>query len=230
MEIVVSDITCFKHKGIRWEWTYLLDVYNNEIIASSVTNKIGNSLPYYHCLEQLIEMKKEQNCPVSPHTDQGSDYNYGVHNCIGFYSVPALELKRRLFDDSDIIEPYAIELADREDELYALIQKRNRQGIVGSFLLRRSRETKCLKAYPLLKRNLTYIRAPRTFKAADLPKNSKNGRVWNLKVLTSLILKAVIIQLNCCLRIIRKSKIVIYCKSYILFCPDSNKENCYALE
>lgn len=177
LEIVVSDITCFKHKGIRWEWTYLLDVYNNEIIASSVTNKIGNSLPYYHCLEQLIEMKKEQNCPVSPHTDQGSDYNYGVHNCIGFYSVPALELKRRLFDDSDIIEPYAIELADREDELYALIQKRNRQGIVGSFLLRRSRETKCLKAYPLLKRNLTYIRAPRTFKAADLPKNSKNGRV-----------------------------------------------------
>ena len=177
LEIVVSDITCFKHKGIRWEWTYLLDVYNNEIIASSVTNKIGNSLPYYHCLEQLTEMKKEQNCPVSPHTDQGSDYNYGVHNCIGFYSVPALELKRRLFDDSDIIEPYAIELADREDELYALIQKRNRQGIVGSFLLRRSRETKCLKAYPLLKRNLTYIRAPRTFKAADLPKNSKNGRV-----------------------------------------------------
>ena len=136
LEIVVSDITCFKHKGIRWEWTYLLDVYNNEIIASSVTNKIGNSLPYYHCLEQLIEMKKEQNCPVSPHTDQGSDYNYGVHNCIGFYSVPALELKRRLFDDSDIIEPYAIELADREDELYALIQKRNRQGIVSSFLLR----------------------------------------------------------------------------------------------
>ena len=176
LEIVVSDITCFKHKGIRWEWTYLLDVYNNEIIASSVTNKIGNSLPYYHCLEQLIEMKKEQNCPVSPHTDQGSVYNYGVHNCIGFYSVPALELKRRLFDDSDIIEPYAIELADREDELYALIQKRNRQGIVGSFLLRRSRETKCLKAYPLLKRNLTYIRAPRTFKAADLPKNSKNGQ------------------------------------------------------
>lgn len=176
LEIVVSDITCFKHKGIRWEWTYLLDVYNNEIIASSVTNKIGNSLPYYHCLEQLIEMKKEQNCPVSPHTDQGSVYNYGVHNCIGFYSVPALELKRRLFDDSDIIEPYAIELADREDELYALIQKRNRQGIVGSFLLRRSRETKCLKAYPLLKRNLTYIRASRTFKAEDLPKNSKNGR------------------------------------------------------
>ena len=60
LEIVVSDMTCISHKGIRWEWTYLLDVFNNEIIASSVTNKIGSSLPYYHCLEQLIEKKKEQ--------------------------------------------------------------------------------------------------------------------------------------------------------------------------
>ena len=49
LEIVVSDMTCIKHKGILWEWTYLLDVFNNEIIASSVTNKVGSSLPYYHC-------------------------------------------------------------------------------------------------------------------------------------------------------------------------------------
>ena len=55
LEIVVSDMTCFRHKGSRWEWTYILDVYNNEIIASSVTNKIGSSLPYYDCLNMLIE-------------------------------------------------------------------------------------------------------------------------------------------------------------------------------
>ena len=74
LEIVVSDMTCFNHKGIRWKWRYFLDVYNNEIIASSVTNKIGNNLPYYHCLEQLIEMIKEQNYTVTLHTDQGSGY------------------------------------------------------------------------------------------------------------------------------------------------------------
>lgn len=75
LEIVVSDMTCFKHKGVRWEWTYMLDVYNNEIIASSVTNKTGSSLPYYHCLNTLIEKTKEQNCPVTLHTDQGSVYS-----------------------------------------------------------------------------------------------------------------------------------------------------------
>ena len=82
LEIVVSDMTCISHKGIRWEWTYLLDVFNNEIIASSVTNKIGSSLPYYHCLEQLIEKKKEQTYPGILHTDQGS-----VYSSTGFYQT-----------------------------------------------------------------------------------------------------------------------------------------------
>ncbi len=74
LEIVVSDMTCIMHKGICWEWTYLLDVLNNEIIASFVTNKVGSSLPYYHCLNELIKKKKEQNYPVILHTDQGSVY------------------------------------------------------------------------------------------------------------------------------------------------------------
>ena len=75
-------MTCIKHKGIRWEWTYLLDVFNNEIIASSVTNKVGSSLPYYHCLDYLIEKKKEQTYPVTLHTDQGS-----VYSSAGFYQA-----------------------------------------------------------------------------------------------------------------------------------------------
>ena len=45
--------------------TYLLDVFNNEIIANSVTNKAGRNLPYYHCLEILIEKRKEQSYPVN---------------------------------------------------------------------------------------------------------------------------------------------------------------------
>ena len=67
-------MTCIKHKGIRWEWTYLLDVFNNEIIASS--------LPYYHCLEYLINKKKKQTYPVTLHTDQGS-----VYSSTGFYQT-----------------------------------------------------------------------------------------------------------------------------------------------
>ena len=62
-------------------WTYLLDVFNNEI-ASSVTNKLGGNLPYYHCLEYLIDKKKEQSYPVTLHTDQGS-----VYSSTGFYQT-----------------------------------------------------------------------------------------------------------------------------------------------
>ena len=75
-------MTCIYHKGVGWEWTYMLDAYNNEIIASSVTNKIGSSLPYYHCLNKLIEKTKEQSYPVTLHTDQGS-----VYSSSGFYQT-----------------------------------------------------------------------------------------------------------------------------------------------
>ena len=51
------------------EETFFKLAVNNEIIASSVTNKVGSSLPYFHCLEYLIEKKKEQIYPATLHTD-----------------------------------------------------------------------------------------------------------------------------------------------------------------
>ena len=80
LEIVVSDMTCIFHKGIRWEWTYILDTYNNEIIASSITRTQNSNIPYYKCLKQLVERVKEQPYPVILHTDQGS-----VYSSTGFY-------------------------------------------------------------------------------------------------------------------------------------------------
>lgn len=68
LEIVVSDMTCIFHRGIRWEWTYILDTYNNEIIASSVTRTQNSNIPYYKCLKQLVERVKEQPYPVILHT------------------------------------------------------------------------------------------------------------------------------------------------------------------
>ena len=62
--------------------TFFKLAVNNEIIASSVTNKVGSSLPYYHCLEYLIEKKKEQTYPATLHTDQGS-----VYSSAGFYQT-----------------------------------------------------------------------------------------------------------------------------------------------
>ena len=37
IQIVVSDMTVFKNKGKNWEWTLLVDTFNNEILAHQAT-------------------------------------------------------------------------------------------------------------------------------------------------------------------------------------------------
>jgi len=39
---MVSDMTMLKNKGKHWEWTLLLDTFNNEIIAHNVSPVAGN--------------------------------------------------------------------------------------------------------------------------------------------------------------------------------------------
>ena len=78
LQIVVSDMTAFQVKGIHWEWTILLDTFNNEIIAHSATSTKGSNKPYYHCLEQLkmlMDKREEQTSQVVFHTDQGAVYS-----------------------------------------------------------------------------------------------------------------------------------------------------------
>ena len=43
LQIVVSDMTKFKVGNTYWEWTLLLDTFNNEILAHSVTSKEGSN-------------------------------------------------------------------------------------------------------------------------------------------------------------------------------------------
>ena len=52
MSLVVSDMTCLMNKGVRYEWTILLDTFNNEILAHALSRN-GNATPYYDCLEAL---------------------------------------------------------------------------------------------------------------------------------------------------------------------------------
>ena len=78
LEIVVSDMTIFKNRGTQWEWTLLLDTFNNEILAHQATPIPGSNKPYYHCLERLMLLignKEEQTPQVVFHTDQGSVYS-----------------------------------------------------------------------------------------------------------------------------------------------------------
>lgn len=87
LELVVSDMTCISNRDTIYEWTFLLDTFNNEIIAYDLTAIRGSTAPYYHCLEvlkQRVGKKEEQKTPVVFHTDQGSVYSsrafFEAHN------------------------------------------------------------------------------------------------------------------------------------------------------
>lgn len=75
LEIVVSDMTILRNKGISWEWTYILDTFNNEIIASSISSKRGDIKPYFETLDQLKTKIKGAEQPTILHTDQGTVYS-----------------------------------------------------------------------------------------------------------------------------------------------------------
>ena len=79
IQIVVSDMTVFKNKGKNWEWTLLVDTFNNEILAHQATPIQGSNKPYYHCLEVLKKLAGKKNEEQTPqvvfHTDQGSVYS-----------------------------------------------------------------------------------------------------------------------------------------------------------
>jgi len=75
MELIVSDMTMIRHKGVSYEWTYMLDTFNNEIISSHISNIPGDRRTYFNCLNDLIKRAKEKTDPVILHTDQGSVYS-----------------------------------------------------------------------------------------------------------------------------------------------------------
>ncbi len=67
-----------------------------------------------------------------------------VHNCISCFSVPNLELKRRLFDDSDTIEPCVLELTDEDNIFYVLMAERNKNNIVYKYFVALIKDDKIL--------------------------------------------------------------------------------------
>ena len=74
MELVVSDMTQIQYRGRRYEWTYILDVYNNEILSHHCSARPGDRVPYLSCLRDLMGRARDRVEPVMLHTDQGSVY------------------------------------------------------------------------------------------------------------------------------------------------------------
>ena len=75
LQIVVSDMTMLNTKFGKWEWTFAVDTYNNEIIASSLSRKAGDTRTYIEVARQVADKAKEQTRPVTFHTDQGAVYS-----------------------------------------------------------------------------------------------------------------------------------------------------------
>ena len=133
LEIVVSDMTYLKCKGKPYEWTYILDTYNNEIISSHVSDVPGDRKTYFNCLKDLTEKMKEQKAPVTLHTDQGAVYSSRAFlNAHKDYNIKRSMSRAGTPTDNPIIESIngwiKAELVTdyqywKSDDIYSLIEE-----------------------------------------------------------------------------------------------------------
>lgn len=75
LQCIVSDMTAFRVKGIYYELTLYMDLWNNEIISHSLSSKRGDRMTYISGLEDLLTVKKQYpQYKMVLHSDQGSVY------------------------------------------------------------------------------------------------------------------------------------------------------------
>ena len=75
LQCIVSDMTSFYVKGVYYELTLYMDLWNNEIISHSLSSKRGDRMTYISGLEDLIALKKQHpEYRTILHSDQGSVY------------------------------------------------------------------------------------------------------------------------------------------------------------
>ena len=75
MQCVVSDMTAFYVKGVYYELTLYMDLWNNELVAHALSAKRGDRMTYISGLTDLLEFKKRfPDQQLVLHSDQGSVY------------------------------------------------------------------------------------------------------------------------------------------------------------
>ena len=76
LQCVVSDMTAFYLKGVYYEITLYMDLWNNEILAHSLSSRRGDRMTYLSGLNDLLSIKERfPNLQMILHTDQGSVYS-----------------------------------------------------------------------------------------------------------------------------------------------------------
>jgi transposase InsO family protein len=75
LQCIVSDMTAFYLKGIYYELTLFMDIWNNEILTHSLSAKRGDRMTYIDGLNNLIDIKKQYpDLEMVLHSDRGSVY------------------------------------------------------------------------------------------------------------------------------------------------------------
>lgn len=81
LQCIVSDMTAFYVKGIYYELTLYMDLWNNEIVSHALSAKRGDRMTYISGLKDLLELKKEYpEFQMILHSDQGSVYTSKAYN------------------------------------------------------------------------------------------------------------------------------------------------------
>lgn len=121
-EVIVSDMTSFKIKGIYYELTLYFDAWNKEIVGYGLDSRKGSTKTYFTGLNQVLKKIKDQTSDsVILHTDQGSVYasksyndlinNYNIQHSMSRAGTPTDNpvnesfngwIKEELFIDFDL--------------------------------------------------------------------------------------------------------------------------------
>ena len=81
LQCIVSDMTAFYVKGIYYELTLYMDLWNNEIVSHSLSAKRGDRMTYISGLKDLIKLKEQHpEYEMILHSDQGSVYSSKAFN------------------------------------------------------------------------------------------------------------------------------------------------------
>lgn len=59
LQCIVSDMTSFSVKGVYYELTLYMDLWNNEIVSHALSSKRGDRMTYISGLQDLIELRKQ---------------------------------------------------------------------------------------------------------------------------------------------------------------------------
>ena len=88
-QLVVSDMTAFWANNHYYELTLFMDLFNNEIIAYSLSNKKGDPNTYHSALKDVLNKKEEyKDFDMILHTDQGSVYSSKKFNeSLSIYNI-----------------------------------------------------------------------------------------------------------------------------------------------